>query len=131
MYWSQEVNYNPTHIYYLIMQQVDIGSHISAYQRLYLSYPAFLWTAIFSIKFGYLAFLKRLLSRIKPPIIYWRVVVGVTIVSWLVYVASIYLGCTKWALEAGKWLPIPLYAQPNLQTSRLLLNPPTCGGPSA
>ena len=90
------------HVYYLLMEKVDIGAHISAYQRLYYSYPAFLWTAIFSIKFGYLAFLRRLIQRIKPLIIYWRIVVAFTIVSWLVCVASIYLGCMKWGLEAGK-----------------------------
>ncbi|KAL9124081.1 MAG: hypothetical protein Q9217_006554 [Psora testacea] len=101
LYWSQQVNYNPTHVYYLLMEHVDIASHITAYQRLYFSYPAFLWAAIFSIKFGYLAFLRRLLQRIKPLIICWRIVVAVTIVSLPVCIASIYLGCMKFGLDAA------------------------------
>ena len=102
LYWSQTVNYNKSRISELISEHVDIGAHIDAYQRLYYTYPALLWTSIFAVKFAYLAFLRRLVDRIKPLIGYWRIVFGVTIVSFSVCIISVYVGCIKWGLDAGK-----------------------------
>jgi len=102
LYFSQDLNYNPTHFFYLLAKHVDIAAHINKYQRLYYSYPALLWTAIFVVKFGYLAFFRRLIDRIRPLIIYWRIIVGITIVSFPICIISIYVACTKWGLEAGE-----------------------------
>ena len=110
LYWSEELNYNPTHIYYLLAEHVDVGAHISVYQRLYYSYPTLLWTSIFVVKFAYLAFFRRLINRIPPLIKYWRVVTGITIVSFPTCVVPNYFVCMKWGLEAGK----PIDSRPPL-----------------
>ena len=103
LYWSEELNYNPTHIYYLLANHVDIAARINVYQRLYYSYPALLWAAIFAVKFAYLAFFRRLIERVRGLIIYWRIVVGIATVSLPVCIVSIYVSCTKWGLEAGEY----------------------------
>lgn len=102
LYFVQGLNYNPTHFYYLLAKHVDIAANINKYERLYYSYPALLWTAIFVVKFAYLAFFRRLIDRVRPLVIYWRVIVGITIVSFPICIISIYVACIKWGLEAGE-----------------------------
>lgn len=102
LYWSQELNYNESRISELISQHVDLAAHINAFQRLYYTYPTVLWLSIFAIKFAYLAFLRRLVDRIKPLIGHWRIVVCITSLSFPVCVISVYVSCNKWGLDAGK-----------------------------
>ena len=114
LYWSEDVNYNPTYIYYLFAEHFDVAAHINIYERLYYSYPALLWTSIFVVKFAYLAFFRRLINRIPPLIKYWRIVTGITIVSFPICIVSIYIACVKWGLEAGKALTVVLLYKANI-----------------
>lgn len=102
LYWSQELNYNEFRIIELISQHVDLAAHMNAFQRLYYTYPTVLWLSIFAIKFAYLAFLRRLVDRIKPLIGHWRIVVCITSVSFPVCIISVYVNCDKWGLDAGE-----------------------------
>ena len=120
LYWSEELNLNPAHIYYLLAEHVDVAAHINAYERLYFSYPTLLWTSIFVVKFAYLAFFRRLIDRITPLIKFWRVVVGIAVVSFPICIISIYVSCVKWGLEAGKHVDI------RLLSTRLILNLASC-----
>lgn len=106
LYWDEELNYNPAHIYYLLAEHVDVNAHIITYERLQFSYPLLLWTSIFVVKFAYLAFFRRLIDRITPLIKYWRVVSGMSIVSFPICIISIYVSCMKWGLEAGKHMDV-------------------------
>ena len=108
LYWSEELIYNPTHIDYLLAEHVDVAAHIKFYERLQSSYSTILWTSIFAIKFAYLVFFRRLIDRITPLIMYWRVVLGITIVSFFICIVSIYVSCIKWGLKAGKHLHVRL-----------------------
>lgn len=101
LYWSQELDYNPTRSLFLLDEHVDIAAHINAYERLYYSYPSLLWAAIFAVKFAYLAFFRRLVDRVRPLVIYWRIIVILSVVSLPVCIVTIYVSCMKWGLEAG------------------------------
>ena len=56
LYWNEGLIYNPTHIYYLLAEHVDVAALIKVYERLQYSYSTILWTSIFAIKFAYLVF---------------------------------------------------------------------------
>lgn len=101
LYWSEDLSLNPTRLLSLLTSEGDFINRVNAYERLYYIYPALLWTAIFAVKFAYLTFFRQLVARLRPLIIYWRVVLATTIISFPVCIASIYLGCMKWGLEAG------------------------------
>ena len=102
LYWDETLTFNHAEIVNLLAEHVDVAAHIKAYQRLYYSYPAVLWTAIFAVKFAYLSFFRRLIDRIRPLVIYWRFVVGIAVVSLPICIISIYVACMKWGLAAGK-----------------------------
>ena len=104
LYWSEELNYNPSQFFVLLAQHVDIAAHINTYERLYYSWPALLWTTIFVVKFAYLAFFRRLIERIRSLFIYWKIIIGITVVSFPVCIVSVYIACTKHGIDAGKQL---------------------------
>jgi len=101
LYWSENLSLNPTRLIPLLASQNDFVNRVNTYKRLSYTYPALLWTAIFAVKFAYLIFFRQLVSRLRPLIIYWRVVLTTTIISFPLCVVSIYVGCGKWGLEAG------------------------------
>ncbi|KAI9720462.1 MAG: hypothetical protein M1812_002968 [Candelaria pacifica] len=103
LYWSQELHYNPQLLPYYIKENVDIAAHINTYIKLKYTCPTLLWTTIFAIKFAYLAFFRRLTEQVRPLIVYWRVVVSLTVVSFPICILSIHvvIVCMKWGLEAA------------------------------
>jgi len=101
LFWSEDLSLNPTRLDSLLVSEDDFVNRVNAYKRLSYAYPALLWTAIFAVKFAYLVFFRQLVARLRPLIIYWRVILTITIISFPVCIVSIYLGCEKWGLEAG------------------------------
>ena len=96
LYWSQELIYNPSPLLHPTQEHVDVAAHIIAFQT------SLLWTVIFAVKFAYLAFFRRLVDRLRPLIIYWRIIVGISAVSFPICVISIYVSCFKKKLGAGQ-----------------------------
>ena len=105
IYFTQDLNLNPSLIVSLISTDVDVAARIIAYQRLYYTYPALLWTTIFAVKFAHLAFFRQLVDRVRPLVIYWRFIVGTTIIAYPVCIISIYVACMEWGADAGQSLP--------------------------
>jgi len=62
--------------------------------------------SILVVKSAYLAFFRRLIERIRPLILYWRVIVYITVISFPACIASIYVACMKWGLQAGKHIVV-------------------------
>ncbi|KAL8970734.1 MAG: hypothetical protein Q9183_001383, partial [Haloplaca sp. 2 TL-2023] len=109
LYHNQKITYNPQYALWLAANDLPrLVAAIETYQKLYYVYTSLLWTSIFAVKVAYLGFFRRLIDRIRSLIVFWRVVLGITIVSFPVCVLSIYLGCTKWGLEASSELRSPL-----------------------
>ena len=101
LYWSQILGYNPSIMLYLDEEHVDAAAQINSYQKIYSSSASLLWTVVFAVKFAYLAFFRSLVNRLRPLIIYWRILVGLSAVSFPVCVISIYISCSKKKQESG------------------------------
>lgn len=101
LFWDEEVSLNPKQALGLLEQVADPVAHINTYERLCFSYPSILWAAIFAIKFAYLAFFRRLIDRVPRLKIYWRVTLGLCLISFPLCVVSVYVACMKWGLQAG------------------------------
>ena len=85
-----------------MQEHVDVAARINVYQKVYDSSTSLLWTVIFAVKFAYLAFFRRLVDRLPPLVIYWRIVVGLCAVSYPIGVISIYVSCPEKNQEAGQ-----------------------------
>ena len=102
LYWVQELDLNPTRSSYLLAEHVDFIADINLIERLVSAFTTIMFTAIFAVKLAYLAFFRRLIDRIRPLIIYWRVVTTITILSFPVGIILSFLGCTQTGVEVGK-----------------------------
>ena len=99
LYWS--LSYTPSFLLHLMQEHVDVAAHVHACRKAYDSSTSLLWTVIFAVKFAYLAFFRRLVDRVYPLLIYWRIVISLCAVSFPICVISIYVSCMKRKLVAG------------------------------
>lgn len=69
---------------------VEIAIDVQIYSTAYI---AITLTGIFAIKFSFLFFFRSLINRLRPMVMYWRVVVGYTAVSWAISLGISFLAC--------------------------------------
>ena len=66
------------------------------------------WSAIFCVKFSFLALFKVLIRRLSRRLtIYYWVVVGVTVVTWIFLASDIFIYCPR----ACKYINFPIYPE--------------------
>ena len=73
-------------------------------QKLTYAFLAVTWSAIFAVKFSFLAFFKTLVRRLQCITIYWRWVVGITAIVYALSVCDVFIPCPRFDLSAGKSL---------------------------
>jgi hypothetical protein len=64
-------------------------------QRVIFAQIPLSWAAIFAAKFSYLFFFRHLIDRMRPLIIYWRVVVTFTAMAAIPCILSVFIGCSR------------------------------------
>ena len=59
-----------------------------------VSFLCVIWTTIFAIKFSFLALFRLLIRRLPKPIIrYYWITVGITITTWMFFIAEPWIYC--------------------------------------
>jgi hypothetical protein len=81
----------------------DFFDLVKSFQQLTFAFVALTWTTIFAVKLSFLLFFRQMVNRLRNVIIYWWIVVGVTLVSYCYCVAGIFIACPHFGLEACKW----------------------------
>ena len=109
LYWIQELDLNPTRSSYLLAEHIDFIADINLIERLVSVFTTLMFTAIFAVKLAYLAFFRRLVDRIRPLIIYWRVVTAITILSFPIGIILSFLACTQTGPDVGKHITFVIF----------------------
>lgn len=68
---------------------------------------ALMWTVIFSIKFAFLSFLRKLVRRIPMESLYWKLVAGLTALAYAFCVCHGFVSCPQFNLSACRFRPNP------------------------
>ncbi|KAL8627148.1 hypothetical protein Q9189_007157 [Teloschistes chrysophthalmus] len=71
----------------------DIVKEVVFNVQLVHAYLFLSWLALFAIKFCFLVFFRALIDRVRPMVIYWRVVVVITIILGAVSVNETFITC--------------------------------------
>jgi hypothetical protein len=71
----------------------NLNDMLVKFQRTLFSYLTLTYATIFAAKFSYLYFFRRLIDRLKPLIIYWRVVCGFTATVCIVCIIQSIVEC--------------------------------------
>ena len=65
------------------------------------SYNVASWLVIYTVKLCFLSFLRSLIDRVRGLVIYWKVIVGLTIVFFGVSVCEAFIACPQFTLLSG------------------------------
>ena len=92
-YLGEELDFND--IVSLPFPISDVGKESVLAVRLLDVYVLLSWVVVYAVKFCYLIFFRALIDRVRQMIIYWRVVVLITIVFGGLTVAGNFIGCPR------------------------------------
>lgn len=82
---------------------VNGEAEVQLYQVLHFTYEALVWTAIFSVKFSFLAFFRQIIDRIQSLVLYWKIVGVMNILACAFCVCFSFMECPQTEYEASKW----------------------------
>ena len=69
-------------------------------QNTIMAYQVMTWSAIFCVKVSFLCFFRRLVDRLRPMLILWRTVAGLTTFSYVVIFCDLFVGCPHFNIKA-------------------------------
>lgn len=84
----------------------DLSALIAWFQTILFTYIPLSWAAIFAAKFSYLCFFRHLVDRIRPMVIYWRVVVAVIAMSATLCILQAPISCPHMDSQARKFVQL-------------------------
>ncbi|KAI9724630.1 MAG: hypothetical protein M1828_003654 [Chrysothrix sp. TS-e1954] len=70
------------------------------FQKVNWAYLAVSWTAIFSVKFAFLAFFRKLVDRLPRLLLFWKILVGFTSLVFCFAVCDSFIACPKTGLAS-------------------------------
>ena len=103
IYWDMGLILHPTSKSTLeAFMAPGFFDRIKWYQQVSFSFLTLTWTTIFAVKLSFLFFFRQMVDRLKSVMIYWKVVVGITVVSYCYCAAGVFIACPKFGIEARK-----------------------------
>lgn len=109
IYWDEELILNTNS---LAIATAGSAGSITAFsarlvrvQKILESFATLIWTTIFAVKICFLLFFLQMIHRLKNLMFIWKIVLGITIPSYCVCVAGIFLACFHYDLAVGKFTP--------------------------
>lgn len=70
-------------------------------------YTALVWTAIFAVKFSFLAFFKKLTERMTNIHTYYWIVVVIIVISWLFIMVEPFIICPQFGSNTRSIISLP------------------------
>ena len=75
---------------------------LSKIQHMEYSIGILTWTSIFAVKICFLLFFHQMILRIRRLVVAWRVVFGITIISWVLCSCGFFISCPRFGQAARK-----------------------------
>lgn len=86
----------------LIKSQPALAKSVSLYQRENYTFLGIIWGTIFSVKFSFLFFFKHFINRLDRIVTFWKIVMVITIVSFVCCIISFLTVCAHFGTSACK-----------------------------
>lgn len=99
LYFYEELELNSTES--LLLPVSDDVKGIVSLERIMDAYMLISWLVIFAVKFCFLSFFRGMIDRLKPMIIYWRVVVLLTAIFGAVSLCESFIACPRIGTSFG------------------------------
>ena len=94
IYWSEAIILDPFSMETLQkFNTPGFGDKITQIQKMQDAYLTMIWICIFSVKLAFILFFRQMVDRLRRMVIYWRVILGYTMVSLAVCVSTSFIIC--------------------------------------
>ena len=103
VYLFEQVIADPNHV----QLPPDVNDLVIDNLKMVDAYSAISWLVIYAVKFCFLSFMRSLIDRIRSLIIYWRAIVGITVVFFGISVSETFIACPQFTILAGELHPSP------------------------
>ena len=80
------------------------------YQKVIYAYLDLSQTATYCVKFSFLCFFRLLIDRLRYMIVYWRVVVVVSVLAWAYAMCTAFIGCPDFGLNVCRYCAFSICA---------------------
>ena len=70
------------------------------------AYVTLVWTVIYAAKFCYLIFFRALIDRVRQMIVYWRIVVLITVIFGGLALGETFIACPRIDVSSSKFFPM-------------------------
>ena len=84
------------------LQLLALEQHLFKYLKLSDVYYIMTWTTIFAVKFSFLFFFRVLIRRVRGITLYWRIVGGISVLSWGYCISGAFIICPYYDIRACK-----------------------------
>lgn len=98
LYWDARFFRNPG----ALPVEPDFMEKVTKYEKYLYSQLTLTWTTIFAVKFSFLCFFRQMVDRMTTLVIFWRVVVVVTLLSFVLCACSHFVGCPYFGMKSSR-----------------------------
>lgn len=113
IYWDEQLILDPSPEVLTAALSPDFFHRVLWYQQTVFSFITLTWTTIFAVKICFLLFFRQMVERLNGLILFWRVVLGITILSYCICACGVFISCSHFGLAACK----APYPRPHAQKS--------------
>ena len=100
LYFEQELVLDPSAVPYKTV--IEAIPELLVYQKISYSHLTLTWNVIFSVKFSFLFFFRFLIRRLATLNFYWRIVVWMNAVCYILCVSDVFIACPHITLVGCK-----------------------------
>lgn len=95
--WALYVPYSD----FTLFHPNDLKRRVIWFQKMVFAYISLTWVVIFAVKLSFMYFFRALVDRLVNMVIYWRIVLGVIVVSFAVCVSEAAMECPHFDISSG------------------------------
>ena len=103
IYFDMFIILGPAEQVYQVSTSPGFVKRIFHYQQLAFSAETLCWVTIYSVKISYLLFFRQLLDRLERLMTYWRITLGIVVISGLFCISSIFISCPHFGVSSGRY----------------------------
>ena len=95
LYFEEELTLDPATVTF----SANSFEQLDWYQKVIYAYLDLSQTATYCVKISFLCFFRLLIDRLRYMIIYWRVIVVISVLAWAYAMCTAFIGCPDFGLD--------------------------------
>ncbi|MCJ1334605.1 hypothetical protein MMC10_011317 [Thelotrema lepadinum] len=100
IYFDMSLILGPTALVWEQAEAPGFEDRILSYQQLSFSDEVLCWLTIYAVKTSFLLFFRQMIDRLGKISIYWKVTLGLTVISGIYSICNIFISCPHFGVSS-------------------------------